>query len=279
MKVWKRILSAFLAATVFLAEPVLTVCAEEGEKTEEQKKQDEMSVSYALPVDTNALEGWPQGPSVFADSAIVMDINSGAILYGKRINERHYPASITKILTVLVALENGALTDPVTFSQDSVAFLENGDAHIGMRPGETITLDDALYAVLLASANEVSYAVAENLGNKIGGGYDAFIQEMNDRSAELGCTGSHWMNANGLHNDEHYTTAHDMALIGAEVFGWQEFRTVTSTLQHVIRRQIWWQSKEYFNKITKCCMLKINTTTHIVWVERPDLQIRRKRHW
>ena len=139
-------------------------------------------------------------PSVTAESAIVMDVQSGAILYEKNIDKREYPASITKLLTTLVALDNAELTDTVEFSQDSISFLEYGDAHIGMTPGEQISMEDALYAVLMASANEVSYAVAESVGKKMGGGYDTFIQAMNDESEKLGCTGSHWTNANGLHD-------------------------------------------------------------------------------
>ena len=92
-----------------------------------------------------------------------MDMNSGAVLYSKQIEKKHYPASITKLLTTLVALDNAELTDTVEFSQDSISFLEYGDAHIGMTPGEQISMEDALYAVLLASANEVSYAVAESV--------------------------------------------------------------------------------------------------------------------
>ena len=162
-------------------------------------------------------------PSVTAESAIVMDVQSGAILYEKNIDKREYPASITKLLTTLVALDNAELTDTVEFSQDSISFLEYGDAHIGMTPGEQISMEDALYAVLLASANEVSYAVAESVGKKMGGGYDTFIQAMNDESEKLGCTGSHWTNANGLHDEQHYTTAHDMARIGAAVYQKEAF--------------------------------------------------------
>lgn len=238
MKWWKRLTAGLLAAVICLIGPAFTIYADESEdeakKAAEEALAKEKAEVLALPIETNALTGWPQGPGVYANSAIVMDINSGAILYGKRIDEQHYPASITKILTVLVALENGELTDEVIFSQASVDFLEYGDAQIGMRPGEIISLEDALYAVLLASANEVSYAVAENIGIKMCGDYDTFIQEMNDRAIELGCTGSHWTNANGLHNEEHYTTAHDMALIGAEVYGWDQFRKTTQTLQHTI---------------------------------------------
>ena len=81
-------------------------------------------------------------------------MNSGAILYGKQIDKQHYPASITKLLTTLVALDHAKLTDKVEFSQDSISFLQYGDAHIGMRAGEELTLEDSLYAVLLASAND-----------------------------------------------------------------------------------------------------------------------------
>ena len=211
-----------------------TLTPEQQAQKEQEAKQKEMNESYAITPETNEVKNWPQGPSVYAGGAVVMDVNSGAILYAKNMDGKYYPASITKLLTTLVALENAELTDKVTFTQDSVSFLEPGDAHIGMRAGEEITLEDALYAVLLASANEVSHAVAESVGAKMGGDYDTFIQQMNLRSKELGCTNSHWMNANGLHDEEHYTTAHDMALIGAAVFQQEEFRTIEQSLSHTI---------------------------------------------
>ena len=190
--------------------------------------------SYDTIPDTNNIQGWPQGPQVYGNSAIVMDMNSGAVLYGKKVDDQHYPASITKLLTALVALENSKLDDEVYFSEDSVSFLEPGDASIGMTPGEILSMNDALYGMLLASANEVSYAIAESTGKLMGGDYNTFIQAMNDRSVELGCTGSHWTNANGLHNEQHYTTAHDMALIASAVYQFEEFRTVTQTLNYTI---------------------------------------------
>ena len=146
--------------------------------------------AYDTPPDTNSLDGWPQGPQVYGNSAIVMDINSGAIVYGKKVDDKHYPASITKLLTALIALENASLDDEVLFSQESIDILRSDYASNGMRPGEVISLNDAMYGMLLASGNEVAYAIAENVGKEMGGGYDTFIQEMNDRSAELGCTGS-----------------------------------------------------------------------------------------
>ena len=232
-KYGKRCLSLFLAASMILM-PAVQIFAEEetaaattdSTQTAEEDRETQRQNCYAIVPDSNSVENWPQGPATYADSAIVMDMNSGAVLYSKQIEKKHYPASITKLLTTLVALDNAELTDTVEFSQDSISFLEYGDAHIGMTPGEQISMEDALYAVLLASANEVSYAVAESVGKKMGGGYDTFIQAMNDESEKLGCTGSHWMNANGLHDEQHYTTAHDMARIGAAVYQKEAFRTI-----------------------------------------------------
>lgn len=197
-------------------------------------REEERQRCHSIQTDTNSLENWPQGPTVYAESAIVMDMDTGAILFGKQVDQKHYPASITKLLTVLVALENSKLTDQVEFSQDSVSFLEYGDAHIGMRPGEKISMEDALYGILYASANEVSYAVGESVGKLLGGDYNTFIQKMNDKMAELGCTGSHWTNTNGLHDEGHYTTAHDMALIASAVYQKEEFRKIMSDVSHTI---------------------------------------------
>lgn len=227
----KRIFSAALALICALI-PALAAQAEEaGEQNEFEAA---LQASYDIKPDTNSIEGWPQGPQIYGHSGIVMDMDSGAVLYEKQADERHYPASITKILTALVALENSVPEDEVYFSEDSVAFMEYGDASIGMTPGEFLSRKDAMYGMLLASANEVSYAIAESVGKLMGGDYNTFIQEMNDRAKELGCTGSNWVNANGLHDEQHYTTARDMALISSAAYQFDEFRTVTQTLEYTI---------------------------------------------
>lgn len=210
---------------------------ENREKTPEELAAEEdarRNAIYETVPDSNNLPGWPEGPKVHAASAIVMDMESGAVLYAKAAEEQHFPASITKLLTTLVALEVGEPDDTVTFTEDSVSFLEYDDANIGMIPGEQISLRDALHGVLLASANEVSYAVADSMGTKMGGSYQTFIDRMNDRAAALGCTGSHWVNANGLHDDQHYTTAHDMARIAAAVYQWEAFRSIMGDLSYTI---------------------------------------------
>lgn len=232
----KKILAAGLSV-LLMARAEATVLAEEGQNPGTvQTEEDEKAASYAVSPDTNSIENWPQGPAVYAASGIVMDMNSGAVLYAKKADEKRYPASITKLLSVLVALDYAKPEDKVTFSPQSIAFLEPDDANIGMLAGETLSMEDALYGMLLASANEVSYAVAENVGQQyLNGGYEEFIEEMNRVSEELGCTGSHWTNANGLHDENHYTTAHDMALIAAEVYQMEEFRKLESVLEHKIQ--------------------------------------------
>ncbi len=195
-------------------------------------------------VDSNTLENWPKGPSIYSESGIVMDMDSGAILYAKNIDDKHYPASITKVLTALVALENTQMTDTVTFAWEDISFLEYGDAHIAMKEGEEISMEEAMYGMLLASANEVSHAIGRNTA----GGYDNFINMMNEKSAELGCTNSHWVNTYGLHDKKHYTSARDMALIGAAAFEYEEFRTITNTYQYVIGKTNLTKQKRYVHQ-------------------------------
>lgn len=248
----KKFLTGLLAAAVLAAGPSLSALAtagteaagqesaqtdQEPEKTPEELAAEEearRNAIYEIVPDSNNLPGWPEGPKVHAASAVVMDMESGAVLYAKAAEEQHVPASITKLLTTLVALEVGEPDDTVTFTEDSVSFLEYDDANIGMIPGEQISLRDALHGVLLASANEVSYAVAESMGTKMGGSYQTFIDRMNERAESLGCTGSHWVNANGLHDDQHYTTAHDMARIAAAVYQHEAFRSLMSDLSYTI---------------------------------------------
>ena len=190
----------------------------------------EVDSVYNMQVQSNTWEGWAQGPHIYSESGIVMDVDSGAILYAKNIDDQHYPASITKVMTALVALQNYEMDEVVKFTWDNIGFLEYGDAHIGIKPDEEISMEDALFGMLLASANEVSHAI----GAHMEGGYEAFLSEMNRVSAEIGCTNSHWMNTHGLHDPEHYTSVHDMAIIGSEVFQYEKFREITGTYQHTI---------------------------------------------
>ena len=167
----------------------------------------------ALPVESNEIENWPKGPQIGAQSAIVMEANTGIILYSKNIHEQLYPASTTKILTCLIAAETSSLDEMVTFSQNAVS-LEHGSSHMGMDAGQALTMEDALYGILVGSANETANAVAEHVGGSIEG----FADMMNQKAQELGGTDSHFVNPNGLHHDNHYTSAYDLAVIARAFF-------------------------------------------------------------
>ena len=237
---WKnKILAVFFIIILCLSMGVSATAEEVWTETltpEQEEIQKNLERLYELPIQSNELPGWPEGPGTYGEAAIVMEVGTGAILYAKNIDAHYYPASITKILTTLVALENGKLDDKVTFSADSLSFLEWGDAAIGMKEGDIISLEQALNAVLLASANEVSYAVGENIGKNAGYDYNWFISQMNTRCQELGGMNSHFVNPHGLHDDDHYTCARDMALISRELFKYPEAFEIMQAMQYEIKK-------------------------------------------
>ena len=171
---------------------------------------------------------WPEGPEVGSVSAIVMEANTGAILYEKNVHEKLYPASITKILTGLIAIENNSLSETVTFSKDAVYKIEG--THIARDVDEKMTLEETLYAVLLGSANECAYATAEH----VGGTYDNFVKLMNERAKEIGCVDSNFTNPHGLPDPNHVTSAYDMALISREAIMNETFRLIVGTSRYTI---------------------------------------------
>ena len=171
---------------------------------------------------------WPEGPQIVSSSGIVMEAQTGTILYEKNIHDVHYPASITKILTTLLAIENCDMDEIVTFSHDSV--YNTGGSGIARDVGEQMTMEQCLYAVMLASANECAYAVAEHTAGTV----EAFVQMMNDRAAKLGCKNTHFNNSNGLPDEQHYTSAYDMALIAKEAYENETFRIISGTKTYTI---------------------------------------------
>lgn len=179
-----------------------------------------------LPV--QAEEYWPEGPEVVGESAIVMEASTGTVLYEKNSHQELYPASITKIMTALLAIENSSLDENVTFSADAVYKTEGSG--IWRDVDEVMTMEQCLYALMLESANECAYAIAEH----VGGDYDTFIQMMNDKAAELGCHNTYFNNPHGLPDETHHTCAYDMALISQAALRNETFRLITSTKRYTI---------------------------------------------
>lgn len=168
--------------------------------------------------------------NVQARAAILVDANTGLTLYEKNADEVLYPASITKILTSLIACEYGKFDELVTHSDNAINGIGYGSSTMGMVVGETISLREALYGILMCSANETCMAVAEHISGTV----DAFVQKMNEKAAELGCTNTHFANPHGFHDPNHYTTARDMSKITMAAVKNETFSKIWGTVVHTL---------------------------------------------
>lgn len=171
---------------------------------------------------------WPEGVEIAAEGGILMDADTGAVLFEKNMHETYFPASITKILTALVVIENCNLDEMVTFSHDAVFGVEQGSSSAALDVGDRLTVRDCLYAMVLKSANEAANALAEHAAGSV----PAFAEKMNEKAKSLGCTDSHFNNPSGLNDRNHYTSAHDMALIAQAAFRNDTFVEIDSTLYY-----------------------------------------------
>ena len=181
-------------------------------------------------MEAQAADYWPNSVDVVAESAIVMEQETGTILYSKNIDDVHYPASITKIMTALIVLENCDLDEVVTFSAESVYGTELGSSSIARDVNEEMTVEQTLYGMMLESANECAYA----LGEHVAGDMDSFVDMMNAKAKELGCKNTHFNNSNGLPDEEHYTSAYDMALISRAAYSIPKFAEIVGTKSYTI---------------------------------------------
>jgi serine-type D-Ala-D-Ala carboxypeptidase (penicillin-binding protein 5/6) len=164
-------------------------------------------------------------PNVVAESAAAIDSFSGEFLFVKNENAIQYPASSTKILTALLVIEAGDLDKPVTVDPSDTKV---EPSNLELKPGEQYTRRQLLYGLMLKSANDVAMALARDNAGSV----EAFAEKMNRRAAELGATNSHFANPHGLHEPDHYTTAHDLALIARAAMEQPFFRRVVSTIYY-----------------------------------------------
>lgn len=174
-----------------------------------------------------AAPAWPNAPEVKAKSVYIMETSSDTVLYEKEASNKMYPASTTKLMTCLLAVENSSMDEMVTFSENAVYLME-GAVTIDSQVGEEMRLEDALYGLMLPSGNDCAVAIAEH----IAGSVEAFADMMNARAKEVGATSTHFVNPNGLPDENHYTTAHDMALIAKEAFKNSVVAKIVSTTSY-----------------------------------------------
>ena len=184
---------------------------------------------YKQPADTDSIKDWTKGPQIEGESAILVDMFTGAVLYSKNADKAQYPASITKIMTAMLALKYGNMDDTVTISQENVT-LESGSQVAGFQAGDQVTMDQLLHCLLVYSANDAASAIAEH----IGGSTDKFVEMMNSFAAELGCTGTHFTNPHGLQDENHYTTPYDIYLMLKEALNYPEFTDITQMASYTV---------------------------------------------
>ena len=168
--------------------------------------------------------------SIGSTAAIMVEKSTGRILYEKRSTEKLYPASTTKIMTAIVVLENANLDDMVTISKTSLENIPSGYVTVDLVEGEEISVKDLLYALMLPSANDAAYALAEYVGGTVEG----FSTMMNDKATSLGCKNTHFVNPNGIHNESHYSTAYDLYLIANYAMKNEVFREIVGTTEYTL---------------------------------------------
>ncbi|EHI59452.1 hypothetical protein HMPREF9473_02601 [ [Hungatella hathewayi WAL-18680] len=172
-------------------------------------------------------EGAFAAGDVTSEAGALFDTTGNQVLYSKNSYERLYPASITKVMTALLAVKYGNLSDMVTVTEDAV-ITESGATLCGIKPGDTLSMEQLLYGLMLPSGNDAGAAIAVHMSGSI----PAFANLMNEEAKRLGATGTHFVNPHGLSDEEHYTTAYDLYLIFNEALKYPEFRQVTGTVTY-----------------------------------------------
>lgn len=211
MRFIRKFFSVFLCLLVVIGQTPLSSRAEE-----------------ETPVTTGGI--WPSGPELSCGGAVLIEAGTGAVLYEKNATERLYPASTTKLMTTLLALENTALGETVVISHNAVYDIDTDSSRLWVDEGEELSMENSLYAVMLPSANDLAYAIGEH----ISGSKEAFAAKMNSRAAELGCVNSHFMNPHGLDEDGHYSCPYDLALIMRELVKFPTFLKISGSKNHEV---------------------------------------------
>jgi len=167
-------------------------------------------------------------PEITATSAVVIDCIDNKILYSKNMDEKIYPASLTQVLTAILVVENCNMNDEVIISKNAINSVQSGYLTANIKEGEILTVEQLLNLLLISSYNDVANALAEH----VGGSTENFVLMMNEKAKEIGCTNSNFVNCHGAHDENHYSTAHDIALIGVYAMQYDEIKTASSKIYY-----------------------------------------------
>ena len=226
----KRFSAALLALGLGTATLITQLPVRAAEKTADTAADTAVQTADPSIVTTNGIQGWPQASDISSTAAIVMETSTNTVLYSKNADQALYPASAVKVMTCLMALENSSLDDQVTMTATGVSGVTDGGANISAQLDEVFTMEQCLYAIMVASANDIALQVAEH----ISGSVEDFVAAMNTRAQELGCTNTVFTNPTGLPDENQHTTAHDMALIMEAAMANDTFRTIAQTTSYTI---------------------------------------------
>lgn len=169
-------------------------------------------------------------PDTYSSACLLMEESTGKILYSKNANSIMYPASTTKIMTAILTLEKCNLSDTAVVSHNAVFSIPSGYSTASLVEGEVLTIEQLLNVLLIPSANDAAVVLAEH----IAGSVEAFSDMMNAKAVELGCLNTHFVNPNGIHNENHYSTAYDLALIGKYAMQFPTFKEISSKTRYTL---------------------------------------------
>lgn len=229
----RRVLTGILCSAVIVTQTVPVLATDEygAPLVTATPTPDPHTAYYTQPADTDSIKDWVKGPQIEGESAILVDMFTGAVLYSKNADKAQYPASITKIMTALLGCENLDPNEKFTMSESAAyGISDSNSSSIYADTGEEFTIEQALMAVMLQSANEMTLAIAELTT----GSTKKFVEQMNLKARQLGCTNTHFNNPNGLPDETHYTTASDMAKIARAAWFNPTFRKFASTQYYEI---------------------------------------------
>ncbi len=195
-------------------------------------------------------------PNISSPSAILMDLKSGTILYEKNIDKKMYPASLTKVMTAIIVLENCDLNEVATVSYDAVMSISYGYVTANLQIGEELTVEQLLYVLMVGSSNDAAIVLAEH----VAGSVEEFSKLMNEKAKEIGCTSTNFVNPNGAHDENHYSTSHDLALIAKYAMKNEMFRTLVSTTSYRLPKTNKYNKEDRLFTTTNALLMVNNNT-------------------
>lgn len=213
-----------------------------------------LSFNFVLIYNVNASE--ENIPNVESPAAILMDLNTEKILYEKNINEKMYPASLTKVMTAILTLENCELNEVATVSYDAVMSISSGYVTANLQIGEEVTVEQLLYVLMVGSANDSAVVLAEH----ISGSVEDFANLMNEKAKEIGCTSTNFLNPYGAHDENHYSTAYDLALMARYAMQNETFRTLVSTTSYKLPATNKYEKEDRLFTTTNALLMVSNNT-------------------